>query len=242
MSTWNYLCERVEGANLGEAIREAVEDGFGVELWLGWSPDPAAFGRNRWDELGKLTSDAPYISLHTRTGRWDPDSLKEEMDLCSYLGGKVLVVHPSTLGAEEGPSWKEVEKVARYAQDRGIFLALENGPMDVLKEVTERVEVFSGEGGLGICVDVGHAHMVGMEGEPAVAFLREFRDRLVHLHLADNFGERDEHLVPGDGTIDWRAVAAELEGQGFSGYGALELNTEHARGSALRARELLRSL
>ena len=243
VSTWNYLCEMGDEADLAKAVREAVEDGFGVELWLGWSPEPGTFDRGRWDEVKELTSDAPYISLHTRTDRWDPDSLREEVDLCSYLGGRVLVVHPSTLGANEGEvPWREVEEAARYAQDRGIFLALENGPMEVLKEVMHRVEVFSDEGGLGICVDVGHAHMVEMEGEPAVAFLREFRNRLVHLHLADNFGERDEHLVPGDGTIDWRAVAEELEEQGFSGYGALELNTKDARGNARRAREFLRKI
>jgi len=107
-----------------------------VELWLGWSPEPGAFDRGRWDDVKELTSDAPYISLHTRTGRWDPDSLREEVDL------RVLGEVP----------WKEVEEAARYAQDRGIFLALENGPMEFLKEVTERLEAFSDEGGLGICV------------------------------------------------------------------------------------------
>lgn len=243
VSTWNYLCEGGKDADMGRAIREAVEDGFGVELWLGWSPDPGAFERGRWDEVEELTSEAPYISLHTRTGRWDPDSLMEEVDLCSHLGGRVLVVHPSTLGAEEGEiPWKGVEEAARYAKERGIFLALENGPMEFLREAVERVDVFSAKGGLGICIDVGHAHMVEMEGEPAVAFLREFGERLVHLHLADNFGERDEHLVPGDGTVDWRAVAEELGKQGFSGYGTLELNTKDARGSARRAREFLSSL
>jgi len=84
--------------------------------------------------------------------------------------------------------------------------------------------------------------MVPMEGEPAVAFLREFREGLVHVHLADNFGNQDDHLVPGDDTIAWDEVAKELEEQGLPGYGALELNTGCARESARRARTFLETL
>jgi sugar phosphate isomerase/epimerase len=38
------------------------------------------------------------------------------------------------------------------------------------------------------------------------------RDLVVAAHLSDNHGERDEHLLPYDGTIDWAAAVKELSG------------------------------
>ena len=35
-------------------------------------------------------------------------------------------------------------------------------------------------------------------------------DRIVTTHIHDNHGEKDEHLLPCDGTIDWDAAARTL--------------------------------
>ena len=56
---------------------------------------------------------------------------------------------------------------------------------------------------VGVCLDLGHAHItVGMA--EAVATLG---DRIGSVHVHDNHGLKDEHLWPGDGTIDWRGQA-----------------------------------
>jgi sugar phosphate isomerase/epimerase len=63
--------------------------------------------------------------------------------------------------------------------------------------------------GLGFCLDVGHAHTMGL--------LQEFMDlkhRLVNLHVHDNRGDYDAHLPIGDGTVDFRLVVDELAGYG----------------------------
>ncbi len=39
-----------------------------------------------------------------------------------------------------------------------------------------------------------------------------FGDRIASVHVHDNHGLRDEHLWPGDGTIDWPAAAKALNG------------------------------
>ena len=36
-------------------------------------------------------------------------------------------------------------------------------------------------------------------------------DRIVSMHVHDNHGTKDEHLWPGDGTIDWPAVREALQ-------------------------------
>jgi sugar phosphate isomerase/epimerase len=38
------------------------------------------------------------------------------------------------------------------------------------------------------------------------------RDRVVTVHAHDNHGEKDEHLLPWEGTIDWDAALGEFAG------------------------------
>ena len=58
----------------------------------------------------------------------------------------------------------------------------------------------------GVCLDLGHAHItVGVQQAIAT-----FADRIVQVHVHDNHGQKDEHLWPGDGRIDWPATAAAI--------------------------------
>ncbi|HEX8812803.1 MAG TPA: TIM barrel protein, partial [Terracidiphilus sp.] len=60
---------------------------------------------------------------------------------------------------------------------------------------------------VGICLDLGHAHATVGIAE-AVSVLGK---RIVSMHVHDNHGMRDEHLWPGDGTIDWSQTASLLQ-------------------------------
>jgi sugar phosphate isomerase/epimerase len=80
---------------------------------------------------------------------------------------------------------------------------------------------------LGICLDVGHAHVVANLRHTAVESLIEpVLDAVTLFHLHDNFGARwhvtgaergvdplklDLHLPPGRGTLPWEAIAPLLE-------------------------------
>jgi sugar phosphate isomerase/epimerase len=53
---------------------------------------------------------------------------------------------------------------------------------------------------VGVCFDVGHAHMAG---DLPAAF--ETLKSLIHsTHIHDNNGQDDQHLWPGAGSLDWR--------------------------------------
>jgi sugar phosphate isomerase/epimerase len=60
---------------------------------------------------------------------------------------------------------------------------------------------------IGVCLDLGHAHIAPGIAE-AVSTLGK---RIAELHVHDNHGLRDEHLWPGDGTIDWPAALESLK-------------------------------
>lgn len=78
------------------------------------------------------------------------------------------------------------------------------------------------------CLDFGHAHIQGRrEGFPAIdAYLHTLGDRILHLHLHGNHGERDEHLATGEGTLDYAPYAAYLAS--FPGTICLEIATGEA--------------
>ena len=58
---------------------------------------------------------------------------------------------------------------------------------------------------------------------PATA-LRAVGEHLITLHLHDNHGERDEHLLPGRGNIKWDAVKVALADVGYDGAFMYEIN------------------
>ena len=262
VSTWNWLKPMGADARLLPALEEAAAGGFGVELWLDWTPEPQRFERGRWSALLNACRGAPSLSLHSRLiHRFDLGTIKEEIDLAAFLGAGPLVVHPRSLGLESG-TWdacmhraidsSELEVIAgilSYARERSIRLALENGAMDVLQAVADAfpADGADGAGGpgscLGICIDVGHANLHrDLFANPAAAYLRAFGGRLVHLHVSDNSGAGDEHLVPGTGTIDWRSVAEALRRIPYRGNIVLELAQAGPAEAARRAAGFLGSI
>jgi sugar phosphate isomerase/epimerase len=60
---------------------------------------------------------------------------------------------------------------------------------------------------VGVCLDLGHAHVTVGIAE-AVATLGA---RIASVHVHDNHGMKDEHLWPGDGTIDWPVAVKYLK-------------------------------
>lgn len=70
------------------------------------------------------------------------------------------------------------------------------------------------------CFDSGHTNCATQFGyiKPE-EFVRYFGNRIKMLHLHDNDGIRDQHLVPRQGgTIDWPAVFEALDEIGYDGY------------------------
>ena len=70
---------------------------------------------------------------------------------------------------------------------------------------------------IGVCLDVGHAHL-----EPGVeAAIETLKPWIRSVHVHDNHGEKDEHLWPGEGNVDFqRAMRVAAHGAAGSGPGA----------------------
>ncbi len=61
---------------------------------------------------------------------------------------------------------------------------------------------------VGICWDFGHANM--MYGDSQVIAIRQLGDWLKATHFADNYGLRDDHLLPFVGSIKWEEILEAL--------------------------------
>jgi sugar phosphate isomerase/epimerase len=66
---------------------------------------------------------------------------------------------------------------------------------------------------IGVCLDYGHAHLMGDVGEA----VETLSGHLWTTHVHDNDGTRDEHLLPYAGTIDWDAAMMETQKVGYDG-------------------------
>ena len=100
------------------------------------------------------------------------------------------------------------------------------------KKVCESAEI-------GICLDVGHAHLEG----DLIDAIEITSGHLASLHVHDNRGRTDDHLVPFDGTIDWPAAVTALQKVGYDGALIVEAAPRGpARDTLVRSRAALRRI
>lgn len=254
ISTWNYLKHFGEYADFKDSINQIRSQGFGVELWLNWRADPKLFHRSNWGKVKELCSGLPALSAHTSlTHEFSLGRLIEEMDLCAYLGVDPLVCHPRSFGLDVGTLDEHsnlslnnehknlIGTILSEAAKRSIRIALENGPFDLLEQILNAVGDHPAAGQLGICIDTGHANLHGKLFEsPAPKYIHHFRQHLIHLHFHDNGGLKDEHQIPGHGTIDWTELFEKLNGSEFRGEIVFELCSDIPAKAAEQARAFVR--
>ncbi len=161
------------------------------------------------------------------------DTFRGDGELVKRLGGWLVVVHCSTI-RREGISADErknrveqlkhsIDELGRFGESIGVKYAFENLPgyHPVGPDVGELAGIITevAAPNTGICFDTGHANMVG---DPA-AMLAEAKGRLMYVHVSDNSGRGDEHLMPYHGTLDVQAVARTLREIGYDGTIMLEV-------------------
>ncbi len=141
------------------------------------------------------------------------DEIKRALEVAERIPLRNLIVH---LG-ESTDTWSPrsleyaltaLEHLGAFARPLGVRLLVENLMSDATSP--EHLMTILDVGHLdnvGVCLDLGHAHAtVGIR--EAVATLGP---RIASLHVHDNHGVRDEHLWPGEGTIDWPATVEALK-------------------------------
>ena len=136
------------------------------------------------------------------------DEIKRALDVAEFFPFKYFVQHVSSTREDADPrkwdaAFNSLEHLALFAHQRGVAIAIENTPGEIA--TAHNLRQFLTETRLTnvkFCFDTGHAHM-GEGLEPA---WKVMHDLVVTIHLHDNRGEKDEHLLPFEGTVDWKAA------------------------------------
>ncbi len=111
--------------------------------------------------------------------------------------------------------FKRFEKILKTASDIGVKIALENTRyIEFVYFVYDRLK----NENLGLCLDSGHFHYLQKD---QIDFER-FKDKIFAVHLHDNHGETDEHLLPYDGNLDFDIVLKGLKTANYNGNFTLE--------------------
>ena len=134
-----------------------------------------------------------------------------------------LVVHlgvPNGQAATPGDNQPEaarrsVEEIVALAGRVNVRVALEVMPnaLSSASAIVEAIEDRLDGLDVGICLDYGHANLMGDLGEA----VETVAGHLWTSHVHENDGARDDQRVPGDGAIDWDAAVVETQKIGYDG-------------------------
>ena len=238
---------------LDEAIRRTADAGFdGIDIWGGrphayrrdLSPQDRRNTRRLLEDLNlQAVSVIPAqfryptcLSSNNETIRKDSVAyIQEGIITAADLGAPVVSVCPghSVFGQGTEDAWRRLgtslDDLCRFATGYDVRIAIETADRyetDLMNTTTQAMDMIDqlGYENLGVLVDSGHLHVVGESSAEAV---RSLGPRLFHVHVDDNNGKRDQHLIPGDGNFDFAGLSAALKNVGYSGFLSAELSWDY---------------
>ena len=148
------------------------------------------------------------------------------LQIVKRIPSHVFVVHlgtPTVQGGENNRaaafrSAADICRLTRAAGVRAAFEVIPNGLSDAQTLVTLIERDLEGLDA-GICLDFGHAFLMGDLPDTIEAVA----EHLVTTHVHDNDGRNDDHRVPFEGGIDWDTALMTMQKVGYDGTYLMEL-------------------
>jgi sugar phosphate isomerase/epimerase len=158
------------------------------------------------------------------------------LDIVRRIRSDVVVLHlgvpdaqgPATPENNRDAMQRSVETIGELTAIAGVRLALEVIPnaLSTPEALVSLLEEEFAENRLGICLDVGHAYLMG----DLVDAIEHVAGHMVTTHVHDNRRRSDDHFVPFEGTIDWPAALMAVQKVGYDGVLVFEVaNTSAPR-------------
>jgi sugar phosphate isomerase/epimerase len=228
LSTWSLL-----GLDVVSAVRAVGDAGFAyIELW-GDAPHAFPDWVNRGSLKDALSSYRMVVTMHAPFAYLNPatpfqpvkgaveNTLEDFVRFGDYLEARVITVHAGNVhnealvpGSAEN-AISTIRKMVKVADGR-LAISVENQSRSTSKydyplaTTPESLEGFLGAvEGLRFTLDTGHAHVNGLNPSRVAQWAGS---RLIEVHLSDNAGISDDHLIPGMGTADLKKLKENLSG------------------------------
>ncbi|HXX27843.1 MAG TPA: sugar phosphate isomerase/epimerase family protein [Terriglobales bacterium] len=233
--------QHLDYANRKQHVRE-IADWFrtsGVPLHSVHAP---MYGDYEWGRTG-----APPVNVTStdRAHRVEAmDEIKRALELAEQIPFRFLIQH---LGVSNETfdehkfeaAMTSIEHLRAFAKPLGVQILLENIPNEL--STPEKLVEFihsSHFDDVGVCFDFGHAHLMTSVPD-AFATLRSYI-RSTHVH--DNDKDRDSHLWPGKGSIDWKEAMELLRSAPHTPPLLLEVEEDEKINPAERMDEMFKKL
>jgi sugar phosphate isomerase/epimerase len=149
--------------------------------------------------------------------------------IARHVPFRYLVVHVGMPAVEQVPAGdndaaaarRSIEELAGIATRANVQLALEviPNPLSSASALCHLIEEDLEGVDVGVCLDYGHAHLMGDLGEA----IETLSGHLWTTHVHDNGGRRDDHLVPFAGSIRWEDAMMATQKIGYDGAFILEV-------------------
>ena len=141
------------------------------------------------------------------------DELKRAIDIAENLPFSRMILHMGGHRDTADPrkrdaAFSSLEHLVLHAKHVGVTICVENttgemGQPAYLRAFVEETRLT----GLRFNFDIGHAHLAdGPQEERVATSFEAMREHIASAHIHDNLGDKDAHLAPYDGSIDWPAA------------------------------------
>lgn len=177
-------------------------------------------GKNNVSEVGRpfVETRKDFLSSNEWQRQAGLDLIRNRLELGQRIGAPNVVMHvdldeaaladPDQREAFYAILHRSFDDLSDDCARTGVAIAVENltaVSLDRTIEMYERLFDRHDKTVVGMCYDCGHAELVEPGG---FRLLEMFGDRLISTHLHDNRSVKDDHLLPGDGNIDWDRLIA----------------------------------
>jgi len=150
-----------------------------------------------------------------------------------YLGSKTIVFHATSfeigedeVNAKSENLFKVCNELKYISKNTGIIFALENlhpaSATDVVRKVLPELD----KNYFGFCYDSSHEQV---DGPRSFELLEQFKNRIFAVHISDRIKEFVDHVIPGEGFIDFKSICKILKASNYSRPLLLEVMTLHSK-------------
>jgi sugar phosphate isomerase/epimerase len=163
-----------------------------------------------------------YVSANEYNRLAGVELIRNRLDLAYILDAQAIVLHLylpwERFEAEKNYReqfyryvMKSFDELEGYCKTRHIRICIENDNETPAVHTYYMYDTlfirYSGDY-MGLCFDTGHAAMICKDN--CLEYAEHYKDRLFMIHIHDNHGIHDEHLIPFEGCFDWEGFAPVL--------------------------------
>jgi fructoselysine 3-epimerase len=164
--------------------------------------------------------------------------MRDSIDNAAVLGAKIVLIVPdlSLYGQSKSDSLQRlvegIDAISRHASQYELTLGIEvlyDDETDLVNSSGDALEIIRqlGHRNLGVVADTG---TLNLSKEDPRDMLDKLQDLLLQIHVNDNHGgEKQENLIPGEGSYDFLGLIRVLKECGYSGFLSAELSKEYSK-------------